>query len=451
MSWFHNFQMSWHRVFQNDTDGLMQSRRALFAGNLIGTFTSNITAGTFYTALFLVLFRGQPESMRNEYIGNIALLQTIAGFLQMLAPQIVERLRSRKLYVMGLRWTYHFLNIVCLAAVPVLPFDIRTKANIFMIICTLMSVTAALYAPALSAWHIHPLTMECRSDFFTVQNMISSVSNHVTGLLAGLFMDFFAKSEAEYTAVLIMRGVAVLAMVIEGRSYWKIKEPVDQISAKRQSLLDILLVPFRHPRYLLNVLIVPLWGGFTCTIPYYSTYIIADAKISYTFLGIVGILAIPGGLIMAPFWNQMVRKYGWFRPMAISMILCGVSYGLNGLVNEHSHWIYVVSAIFYAFVYGGYSLGGANLPYHNAPKEGLSSCLAFYSTFGSIMGLVGTWAGKWFVRVTDGKMITVFGLTLKNTCYASFIPFFGSFLVAGLVMMVYVLDKKKSPVEVSDE
>ena len=110
-------------------------------------------------------------------------------------------------------------------------------------------------------------------------------------------------------------------------------------------------------------------------------------------------------------------------------------------------WWYGVGTVLCAFVMGGYSLGGANLPYFNAPKEGLSSCLAFYSTFSSIMGFVGAWVGKVFIRETEGKIIEVFGLELKNGAYVSFIPFFGSFLVSALILVVYFVDKKKQAMQ----
>ena len=448
MSWFHSFKMSWYRVFQEDRDGLAGSRRRLVVGNLFSSLGSSITAGIFYTALILVLFRGESESLRNEYLGNIAMLQTAAGFLQMVAPQILERLKNRKRYIMGLRWLYHFLNIFCLGVIPILPLEIHWKANLFLVVATLMSASVALYTPGLQAWHIYPVSEQCRSDYFTISSILGNVMTHSVSLFASVFMDFFAKDAQEYTAILIMRGVALLAIAMETKNYWQIKEPEYHVSEKKPSFLEILSVPFRHPMYLLNLVIGGLWASFTATLgSYYSAYLLADAKVSYSLLGIMNIASVPMTMLGLPIWNQLIRRFGWYRPMAVSWLLFGAIYGINGLVTEESKWLYGVGTVLCAFVMGGYSLGGANLPYFNAPKEGLSSCLAFYSTFSSIMGFVGAWVGKVFIRETEGKIIEVFGLELKNGAYVSFIPFFGSFLVSALILVVYFVDKKKQAMQ----
>jgi hypothetical protein len=131
--------------------------------------------------------------------------------------------------------------------------------------------------------------------------------------------------------------------------------------------------------------------------------------------------------------------------MTVSMLLMGSVYAVNAFVTAESHWVYVFGSVFYSFIGAGYDeLGAVNLPYHGVPKEGLSSCLAFYNTFSSVMGFVGAWVGKQFIRVTEGKNLHMFGLELCNEAYSSFLPFFGSLVVAGLLMVIYFLDKKKT-------
>lgn len=452
MSWLHSFKMSWFNVFQNDCDGLVKSRKSLFWGNAFAAFGSNITAGTFYTALLLVLFRGHPESLRNEYIGRIAMLQTAAGFLQMVAPLFIERMKRRKLFVMCLRWTYHVLNIFGLALIPILPLDIHVRANLFMIVAALMSATVALYSPGMSAWHIHPLSEHCRSDYYTINSLLAGALSLASNLLASVFMDFFAADGKEYTAILIMRGVAILLIALETKQFWQIKEPEYRVTEKKPSFVQILTIPFHYPRFLLNVLIAALWTGSTALVgSYYSTYLLADAKMSYTFLGVIGIVGIPFSWLATPIWNQIIHRHGWFRPMAISLVLYGGAYAINGFVTEETQWLYLLGSIYCTMGSPGSTLAFSNLPYMNSPKEGLSSCLAFYSTVGSLMGFLGAWLGKNFIHATEGKIIEIFGLQLKNAAYISFLPFFGSILIAGLILVVHRIDQKQKLKEQKEE
>ena len=445
MNWFQSLKMSWRNVFRNDCDGMVQSRKALFRGNIFSTFGNNITTGAFYTALLLVLFRGEEESLRNEYIGRIAMLQTAAGFLQMAAPLFFERMKRRKLFVMCLRWSYHVLNIFCLALIPILPLDIHARANLFLIVATLMSVCVAMYTPGLQAWHIYPLSEHCRSDYYTLNSLLGGAMGMITNLLASVFMDYFAATGREYTAIVLLRGVALLMIALETKEFWQIKEPEYSAGEKKPSFVAILTTPFRHPRYLLNVLISALWIGSVSIVGnYYDTYVLADAKISYTFLGIVGLVGIPFTWLATPIWNQIIHRYGWWRPFAISLILSAGADGINCFVVEENHWLYLLGSVYYMLVAPGVSLTFSNLSYMNVPKEGMSSCLAFYSTFGSIMGFVGAWIGKNFMRATEGKILEIFGLQLKNGAYISSFACFGTILVGILAYGVYRMDQRKA-------
>ena len=191
MGWIHNLQTIWKHTFVQDVDGLVKSRRWVFVGNLTSNALSFLVSQSFYTALLLVLFRGEPDSLRNEYLGRLAILQTATGFLQLFSPLILERMKKRKVFLMTFRWLYHFFNIVGLGVTPLLPFSIEVKATIFVAMATLMSVCLAIYSPGLSAWHVYSYGEETRSDYITILNMSNNVVSQLLYLLTGVFLDLF--------------------------------------------------------------------------------------------------------------------------------------------------------------------------------------------------------------------------------------------------------------------
>lgn len=435
--------MSWYRVFQDDGDGLVKSRQSLLASNLLNIIITNLTAGTFYTTLLLILFRGHPDSLRNEYIGNIAMLQMAAGFLQMVAPLILERMKTRKRYVVTLRCVYHALDILGLAIVPILPFDIITKANIFMVICGLMSTFTALINPGMQAWHIYPVRTDIRSDYFALNNMTTAVLSNLVAMVTGIILDAAAVHQNEYIIIVTARAISILLVILTMRKWWQIKEPVYVTGEKRPSVGEILTVPFRYPRYLINVLIAALWAmGNTCIGSYYNAYILSDGGVSYTMISITNLFAMPITLFVTPLWNQVARKVGLMRLMPFGMFLFGVTFALNGLVTKDTTMLYMMGSVYCCLVAPAYSLGVGNLMYDGLPKEGQSSCIAFYSTVTALLNFLGVWIGKSFMRATEGKVLHIFGLELINGALISFLPFLFMSLTAVVAFFVY---RKQKP------
>ena len=149
---------SWRFAFVDKTDGLGKARLNVLLGNYALTLISAVTAGIFYTQLFLMMFAEVPEETRvltqNNYTSIINGLASAAGFLQLLSPFVFERLKKRKTLIFTFYGIYHFLDIVLLPACLFLPFDVITRANIFVVVMTMRTALTSLASPGFSAWHI---------------------------------------------------------------------------------------------------------------------------------------------------------------------------------------------------------------------------------------------------------------------------------------------------------
>lgn len=110
---------------------------------------------------------------------------------------------------------------------------------------------------------------------------------------------------------------------------------------------SILTVPFRHPAYLLMVFIAGLWS-FAANIPgqYYNAFMLTDAKMSYTYLNIATMCSLPFSILMTPVWNKIINRYGWLKPMAISVALYAGAYIINVTVTENTQFAYIISAVY---------------------------------------------------------------------------------------------------------
>ncbi|GEM_PF-5871922 len=104
---------SWRYAFRYDPDGLAKPRRCVLFGNYALNVAGQLTAGIFYTQLFLILFSAVSEEIRvatqNTYTSIIAALSSAAGLLQLVSPFFFERLKKRK----GLIYVFHSIYHVC--------------------------------------------------------------------------------------------------------------------------------------------------------------------------------------------------------------------------------------------------------------------------------------------------------------------------------------------------
>lgn len=432
-------------TYKIDDDGNAKNRRRILEGNFLAGIATNMTAGVFFTGLVLIILADETEKVRNGYLGNITILQLFCGLAQLFSPLILEKLERRRGYVIAMRILYHFSNIIFLGVIPLLPFSATVKINLLMVGVVLMYTSQALAAPGLSVWQLGSLPDQHRANHFALQSMACTAVNALSAFLCSLFMDLFKSGGRELTAILILRGLAILVATWETWSFFDVSEPVyTQPDGNKMSFGSILTVPFRHPAFLLMVFIAGLWS-FAANIPgqYYNAFMLTDAKMSYTYLNIASMCSVPFSILMTPVWNKIIHRYGWLKPMAISVALYAGAYVINVAVTEHTQFAYIISAVYCNSVAPGVTLGFANLPYLKIPEEGRSSCIAFYSSVSSLAGLGGSVLARQFMQWTDGSYLNLFGWQIKNGSYINLLSAAMDLLIAGFILLVYLRDKRE--------
>lgn len=402
-------------ALRDNSDGLADNRKKILTGTIFNNIAASMTGGIFFTGLVLILLKDEPNSIRNAYLGNMATLQLFCGMFQLAAPFFVEKMKRRRGFVMSFRTLYHVINTFLLALVPVLPMASTAKADVFMTLVAIMTAANAIATPPISAWHLHSLTKSRRGDYYAIQSMALPCINTLAAFLSGLVMDGFKAQGNEFIAILILRGAAIFFIAMETRAYFRVTEPVYHQSETMPKLREIVTVPFRNPKFLLMVLIAVIWA-ISANIPgqFFAAYQLQDAKLSYTYINVCNFLNIPILLIMIPFWNRKIHKYGWLPVLSVSVFLYGFAYVFNACLSVNTQYFYIISAVYCNAVSPGVTLGMANLPYLKIPKESQSSCIAFYNSVCSLAGCASAFMAKYFMLATDGVFLDIFGWQIKN-------------------------------------
>ena len=118
------------------------------------------------------------------------------------------------------------------------------KAYLYIISSGIMSACSAVCGPAYSEWMIHSLPNACRSDFFMLQTTSTELLSQGVSLALSVGMDFYKRRLSEFSGLLLMRGLAVLAVTGQYCARNRMEEPAYQTQAREGSWKNILKAPF---------------------------------------------------------------------------------------------------------------------------------------------------------------------------------------------------------------
>ena len=432
-------------TFVENSDGHAYSRRNYLLGNIFSSFGSCLVSGIYFTSLMLAM--GASET----YIGYTTTIISICGLFQFLSPFIMERFPRRKGLIIALRSLSHFLNIVVIGVLPLLPIGNTLKLVLFMIALLLTNIFNNLAGPGLSAWQLQSLPSGKRINFFAINGMLVSVFGFLSPLLAGLLLDKFEVDSLRLgdfsptlSAILLLRVAALIFATLETLHYLKMKEdPYPESSdSHNKPGLNLLLLPLKNRRFIASISIILIWPLFTGLFgPYYSIYLLEDAKISYTLISLSNVISIPFFLISTPIWSRILQKRSWSKTLILAQFLYITPFLLNAFVTSSSVFLFFLSAIAGQLVCPGITLNQTNLLYANMPEENRTMYISFYSVLTQLTTFVSQNIGIQLFRFTDGCNLHLFGLNMCNKQYINF-------LVVGLIIVTCVYTKlvaKKLP------
>lgn len=425
ISTFFSNMFTIQETFVVDTDGHASSRRNLLFGNIFSSVGANMVAGVYFTSLMLAM--GASDS----YIGYTATIASICGLFQFLSPLIMERFPRRKSLIMVFRAIYHFLHIVVLGVIPLLPIANNIKLVLFMITLLLMNTATNLAAPGMSTWHFQCLPSAKRINFLSINNITSTLFAYLSSFLAGLFLDKFELESISLgnisptlTAILLLRVVALVMAVIEITFYLKMKEdPYPKSSSPDNRLgLKFLLLPLKNRKFISSISIMIIWTLFTGMIgQYYSIYLLEDVKMSYTLLSLSNMIGLPIYFIANPLWSWILQRKPWAKMLMIAQFLYTTPYIFNAFVTSTSIGLFFLSTTSSLLISPGISLVHTNLLYDNMPEENRTTYLGLYSVLIQLTAFISQNIGIQIFRLTGDTTIPIFGLDMCNKQYMNLV------------------------------
>ncbi len=403
-------------LIKND-DGRVIGRRGMLFGNYFGGVASTLIAGIYFTGL--MLYMGASEM----YIGYITMVTSICTFLQLLAPLVMERLKQRKPILMAFRFLVHFLNIIFIGIVPLLPLPQTARLVIFMSTVVVINLINSFSGSAINVWHMQSIPLRKRANYFTLAGLGSTIIATLTAFCAGLAVDSIEEAgfslfglSPEYFAFLLLRLIALLAAGCELKFHLQIPEyPYEDSFETKKVGLGTLLLPLRNRGFMMMAFVTFTWNilsGFLG--PYFNVYLLEKAHMSYSYVSLAGVISLPLTIIFTPIWARIINRRGWFKMLVLALIGYSVTFLLNACVTEETQVLFIISYMICFIFNPCVSLNWSNIQFMQMPPTNQTAFCSFYSAFVALGTIIGNFLGTQFFRLTEGMSFTFFGMTITN-------------------------------------
>jgi hypothetical protein len=413
-----------------------QSRKYILVWNGAANIAANMAGGNFLVGLYTIIHLG------DVLLGVLTTIIQFCNIFQIMSPLLLGRFRQKKKILLVTRIIYYSFYIVIIGIIPFVPGEDGLRTGLLLAAMVAANFINALAAPGYSVLHIRSIPEESRADFFSVLNLLVNVCVYVFILVCGYIVDFFRSRGSFLAGITAVRVVGLVFAALEIYAHCHIHEFDEPDGAEPRPRINPF-APLRNKEFMLCVILTGLYSCFA-NIPgvYYSSYLVNDLVVPFSYLGIVNFLSVPIMIFAIPVWNHVIRKLSWFKSISVSLLLAAVHYFVLPFVDRGNYlYLYTAAVIYYFMVVPGISIVSSNLPYYRLPEGGRTGFLAFYAGFNSFMAMLGLSFGSFFIAASRSMDIAVFGRHIRNKQFIMMIA--GALLVCLGVFYRYIAKREK--------
>jgi hypothetical protein len=414
-----------------------QSRKYILVWNGAANIAANMAGGNFLVGLYTIIH------MSDVLLGVLTTVIQFCNIFQIMSPLLLGRFKRKKQILLATRIIYYSFYIVIIGIIPFVPGEDGFRAGLLMAAMVAANFVNALAAPGYSVLHIRSIPEDSRADFFSVLNLLVNICVYVFILASGYIVDFFRDRGSFLAGITVVRVIGLVFAALEIYAHCHIHEFDEPDGADPHPRINPF-APLKNKKFMLCVILTGLYSCFA-NIPgvYYSSYLVNDLVIPFSYLGIVNFLSVPIMIFAIPIWNHVIRKISWFKTISLSLLLVSVHYFILPFVGRDNYlYLYTAAVIYYFMVIPGVSIVSANLPYYRLPEKDRTSFLAFYAGFNSFMAMLGLTCGSFFIVNSQSMDLNILGWHIRNKQFIMVIA--GSLLICLGVFYRFIAKKEKT-------
>ncbi len=426
------YRSSRFAVLFNFHDEKAFGRSVMLASSTIGNVISWLTGSLFYTTFLMM------NDIDLVNIGIITFVPYIANCFSIFCPSILERFPKRKWILAAGRAGYYILNLLAITIMPMIVTDPSAKILWFVILTFSANIVSALFVGGYSVWHLKFIPNEIRAEYFATNSMVANFIGCGAALASGLIADAMAASPYANTIVIIFRYIAFALGMIE---VWAFTRPVEypyEKTAAKPKLRDIITKPFGQKKFVLTMMIVFLWTFFA-NVPAgaLNYYLINNVGVQYTFIYVINMCYPFFLLFLTPFWNRLLKKWGWFKTFAITAILHFPTIFMHSCVTANTYlWLLPLLRMIQHFLGVGLNTSYSNLTFINMPATDQTNYISFNTVSSNLAAFLGMLCGTTFISACPDIMLTIGGMQFINVQMLLWVQGFGQLFVPVLLLLI---------------
>ncbi|HHT95332.1 MAG TPA: MFS transporter [Clostridia bacterium] len=412
--YLHAIKIKWRnsafaRTF-NLTDEKAKGRSCFLASSILSSLAAQLSGGVFYTG-FLLSF-----GINIVNIGIITFVPTITRLLSMFSPLILERFRSRKVFltVMGI-----LANIINILGVTLLPDIITSETGRvigFTLLVTISSAISAIIDPGYSAWHAPYLPNEIRGDYFTLSSGVNSFVTQGVVLILSLVADSFAGSPRQLEIITGFRYAALVLAIMHILVLAIPKEYPYEQSDSKIKLSNIFILPFKSKKFLWTVLLIGFYYlGASLTNASINIFLLQDVGVTYSQINLINAVYFMFFIFFGKMWKKVLKKYSWFKTLAIAMLLQGPTFIMYAFVTAENYtWLWFTVRLLQHVLGVVSNTVIASMLYVNLPDTDRTYYVSFYNIVIHMSSFLSMMLGTMFLSWMGDNVLNVFGFKMAG-------------------------------------
>jgi MFS family permease len=325
----------------------------------------------------------------------IGILCSVPGFLASLAQlgdvALIRRFKSRKLLVL----TFALLQGLMFLPMLGLTFFPRASNGWWLILfVTIYSISASLTSPVWGSIMAEVVPDHLRGRYFSLRGTLSTLTNTVSFMAAGVFLTFLVHKALWGFAILF--GAAFIFRMISCGLLTQLFEipPRDKSPVRIQTgNFTRGLFSTNLGRYMLFLFSMSF--AVNLASPYFAVYQLHDLKFSYFTFAALGTASSVATLFTMSRWGRIADRIGNLKVMIASSILVPLI-PLLWLVSRNLVVLGFVQA-FSGLAWAGFNLCSVNYLYDATATENRTRYLAWFNCGNGLAAGTGALLGGYLV------------------------------------------------------
>ncbi len=399
-----------HSSLFNFQDDHSRGRCVMLTSAIITAVNSWLTTDIFYTS-FLMIY-----GIDLVNIGIITFIPYIASCFGIFSPSLLERFSKRRWVLVGGKLLYYTLNILGITLVPVIVTDPGTRIVCFAAIIFLANLINALIGSGFSIWHLNFIPDSIRADFFLKQSTISSFIGIGISLISGVVADMLSASPYADTIIILFRYVAYGLALIDVVILALPKEYPYPKTHDRPRLKDVITMPLSSRPFMMTMLVIVLHTFFN-NVPasFVNYYLLNDVGVRFTYINAINLVYPFTLLFLQPIARRLINRFGWFKVLAVSMLLHAPSWVAYACVNSGNYlWLFTATRLFQHVIGVGLNTAYSNIAYVNLPPKDQTNYFSFYQLAANLTAFTAMMLGTGLVALIGDWTPVILGISLPS-------------------------------------